>query len=420
MKKSFIFLILFFITCLNVYAEDFVKNIFVDEVPLKDFSSDFEGPYTINVSSSKDSIKLGYDYDKDIYQGSGSISDVSLHYGDNDLSYTVVNQQNGNSKTYKIKVIRPDIRSSDNSLVSLTVGSNKVVLGDENEYNVTVDGKVSSVEIHATLPNGATFIDGYGERIGGNALKLNNETTSVEIKVKAENESIRNYKINITKINLKSNDASLKSLKVEGLDFDFKSEQLEYNLSVKNNISSVKIEAIKNHEKANVEYPESINLKNGVNTILVKVTAEDSSVKTYKLNITREEEVPIVSNIKIIGINFEFNPKIYNYKIETNLSKLDFNVTLSNKEATSEIKQNENLKNGSIVKIEAKDGDETVTYNFQIINKEEKQEKKVVTSKNSNNNFFKENEMILGLSIFGIGVLATLIAVLVKRKSKIM
>ena len=99
---------------------------------------------------------------------------------------------------------------------------------------------------------------------------------------------------------------------------------------------------------------------------------------------------------------------------------MDFNVTLSNKEATSEIKQNENLKNGSIIKIEAKDGDETVTYNFQIINKEEKQEKKVVTSKNSNNNFFKENEMILGLSIFGIGVLATLIAVLVKRKSQIM
>ena len=424
MKKIFLFLALFFVTFINVNAEDFVKSMQIDRTNYDEFKSD-KTDYKITVDSNKSSIEFDFQFDENIYEANGTFQVIKLKYGDNDYSFKITNKESGESKTYTFKITRPDNRSSDNSLTSLTVGDNKVVLSDTNDYSVTVDGKVSSIEIKAGLPEKATFVDGYGERIGNNALKLPNPTTTVEIRVKAENESIRTYKININKTNIQSNDATLKSLKIEGVDFDFKSNTFEYNLSVKNNISKIKIEAIKNNEKANLDYTENVNLKTGINNIEIKVIAEDGTNKIYKLNITREEEIPIVKDIKITGIDFQFDSKTYDYKIETSLSKLDFNVTLGSETATCEILDNKELKNNSVIKIEAKDGENTVTYSFKIIDKEEKEseeknESRIVTGNTSNNNFFKQNEMIISLVIFGVGTLSCLVSVLVKRKSKIM
>ncbi|MBR3661376.1 MAG: cadherin-like beta sandwich domain-containing protein [Bacilli bacterium] len=423
MKKLGLFLFLFLAFFINVKAEEYLTDILVDNTSI------FEGgkfDYEYSVDSSKTTIKLDYRYDQSNFFGMGDIGSQNLNYGANIFTYVLTNRENADdSKTYTIKVNRPDTRSGDNSLTSLIVGNQKIVLGDTNEYSVSFDTKTTSVEIKATLPNGASFVDGYGERVGSNAVKLSSDKTTVEVKVKAENESIRNYTIHINKTNVQSNDATLKSLKIEGVDFDFKSDKLEYDLSVEYKITKVKINAVKNNDKANLDYSENVTLKTGTNLVEIKVTAEDGTVKTYKLNITREEEIPIVKDITITGINFEFKPKTYNYKIETTLSKLDFNVTLSDEDATSEITGNENLKNGSIIKIEAKDGEESVLYTFRIINKEEDKEEDVSTtttgnSSNNLNEFLKENEMIMSLVILGIGIFSTLVAVVMKRKSKIM
>ena len=418
MKKVLLFLFFFFITFINVYAEG-LKDLQIDRVTIEGFSSD-KLEYNINYPSDRSSILIGYVIEDGYTIQRGVNGDTSLEYGNNPLEIVVKNNETEKEYTYKINITREDNRSSDNSLTSLTVGSNKVVLGDEFEYNVSVDAKLSSVEVKATTADKASFIDGYGERIGSNAVSLTGEKTSFEIRVKAENESIRTYKINVIKTNYLSSDASLKSLTIDEIEFDFKRDTYEYDLSVKYDINKIKINAVPNHDKANVEYTENVNLKSGINNIEIKVTAEDSSVKIYKLNITREEEVPIVSDIKITGIDFEFKPKTYNYKIETTLSELNFNITLRSEEATYEIKNNEDLKNNSRITIEAKDGDDTVTYTFRIINKEEKKEEVVTTTNNSNNNFFEDNEMIISLIVFGIGTLSTLISILLKRKSKVM
>ena len=423
MKKIFLFLLLFFITFINVSADE-VVSVKIDGEVFDQFDINTLN-YQINVDGSKDKTQIDVVYDSEVYEVSPDFKVLSLKYGDNPFCFTITKKDDAEfNKKYTITLKRTDNRKGDNSLTSLTVGTNKIVLGDSNEYSVSVDGKTNSIEIQATLPEGASFVEGYGERTGNNAVKLTNPTTSVEIKVKAENESIRTYKININKTNLQSNDATLKSLKVEGVDFEFKSSQLEYNLSVKSSISSVKIEAVKNHEKANIDYKNNVTLNTGSNNIEIKVIAEDGTTKVYKLNITREEEVPIVKDIKITGIDFEFDPKTYSYKIETTLSKLDFNVTLSSETATSEITNNEDLKNNSIVKIIAKDGDETVTYSFRIINIDKSVDIKtntdtVVTTGTTNNNSLKQYEMIIGLGVFGLGIMSALIAVLLKRKSKV-
>lgn len=417
MKKTLIFVIFFFVTFLNVYAVgDYVTSIKIDGNEIEGFDVS-KTDYKINVASSKENIVLGYVYDSAMYTGIGSSGSVNLNYGENKLSFTLKNKTDENdTKTYNISVTREDTRSSDNSLSSLIVGNNKVVLSNENEYTVSIDAKESKVEVKATLSNNkASFVDGFGERVGNNAVTLSGEVTSLNIKVKAENGSIRDYKINIKKTNFKNSDATLKSLTIEKVDFDFKSNVYEYNLSVKNDIIIIKLKAVPNDSKAIVDYKETVSLKNGLNEVIIKVTAEDGKVQEYKLNITREEEIPLVKDIKIKGIDFEFDPKIYNYKIETDLDKLDFNVTLNSETATSEIINNENLENNSVIKIEVKDEEETATYSFKIV-KEVDEEKEEIETTGDDTDFFQKYEMIISLSILGVGILSLLLSILLKAK----
>ena len=148
MKKLWLFIFLFLVF-INVKAEEeYVTDIVVDGSTIAGFDVNKTEYNLGDVSSSKESITIGYSYDKNKYQGMGSIGSLTLKYGKNEFSFTLTNNLNSeDTKTYKIIVNRPDNRDSDNSLSSLTVGNQKVVLSDLNEYNISVDAKITSVEI---------------------------------------------------------------------------------------------------------------------------------------------------------------------------------------------------------------------------------------------------------------------------------
>ena len=418
MKKVFVFLLFFFVTFVNVYAEgEYVTGIKIDGENFAEFNAN-KTEYTKKVDSSKDKIKIAYIYSTE-YIGQGSQGELNLKYGDNVFTFTLTNKSDANDKkVYKITVNRTDNRDSDNSLSSLTVGGSKVVLGTGNEYTVDVDSKLTGITIEAkTTSNKASFVDGYGPRT------LSADSTSAEIKVKAENEEIRTYKINITKTNQKSSDATLKTLTIDRINFDFKSTTYEYKLNATSDITKIKITVVPTSDKASLEFKEEHTLVTGENTIEIKVTAEDGTSKTYKLVINKEEKLPLVTDIKIKNVDFTFDPLKYSYTIDTELTELDFDITLSNEDIEEpKITGNENLKNGSIITIEVKNEDETVTYKFKILNDEEvKTDLDVNENVNkTNNDFFQKNEMIIGLAIFGVGLFSLLMAILLRPKSKIM
>ena len=231
--KRLILALFLFLSFLNVKAEGYLTNILVDGVSIKDFSSE-KKEYNLDVDSKKDTIKVVFVYDKTKYKGSGSSENITLKSGLNKISYTIKNIETLETlETYVINITKEDNRSSDNSLSSLKIGTTQVVLGEKNEYDVFVDSKLKSVELKATLKdNKSKFVSGYGERIGNNSINLNGETTKVEVKVMAENESIRTYLINIIKKDYKDPTNTLKSLKIDKIPFDFKSNIYEYNLTV--------------------------------------------------------------------------------------------------------------------------------------------------------------------------------------------
>ena len=384
--KRLILALFLFLSFLNVKAEGYLTNILVDGVSIKDFSSE-KKEYNLDVDSKKDTIKVVFVYDKTKYKGSGSSENITLKSGLNKISYTIKNIETLETlETYVINITKEDNRSSDNSLSSLKIGTTQVVLGEKNEYDVFVDSKLKSVELKATLKdNKSKFVSGYGERIGNNSINLNGETTKVEVKVMA----------------------------------DFKSNIYEYNLTVENNISEIKIDLVKTSDKSSVEYLENVKLKEGINNLVIKVIAESGDVKEYKINITRNELVPLVNNIEIENLDFTFDKTKKNYNIKTNLDKLNFKITLANIDAKIEETGNEKLENNSIITLKVSLDNQEEVYTFKIIKestKDDSNDTKNDTKSFDINSFLKTNEMLISLITFGVGVLSLLIAILVKKR----
>ncbi|MBQ8473016.1 MAG: cadherin-like beta sandwich domain-containing protein [Bacilli bacterium] len=424
MKKILLFVFLFFLTFLNTKADEvYLKNILIDGVSLKDFET-LKTTYDLKYESTKESLNLAYDYDKNLYKGKGNTGEVKLNYGLNKLSFTLTSMDNEKTITYNLNITREDGRSNDNSLRSLTVASKKVNLTDSLEYEVLVDNSLKSVELTAVKNHEkAEFLNGYGERVGSNKITLSGEITKIEVKVKAENESIKTYVITIRKENYKSPDNTLKSLKINEINFKFSPNITEYNLNCDNSVDKININALTNYEKATIDYDRVVNLNVGLNEVNLLVTAEDGTTKTYKLNITRLEKEYLVKDIEITGVEFDFNPEVFDYEIETNLDTLDFKITLNKETVTSNILNNESLSNNSLVQIEIKEGEEVLIYNFKVIKEEIESD---VTNqnnedKNQENNFFKEYEMYIGIGVFFFGIFSMMVALLMMpKKSQIM
>ncbi len=86
------------------------------------------------------------------------------------------------------------------------------------------------------------------------------------------------------------------------LDPVFNSATTEYSCTVKNNISSVTVNATATSTKAKVRGLGAKDLVVGKNTLPIRVIAEDGSEKIYNVNVTRKQAV---QNVSIFGKKFE-------------------------------------------------------------------------------------------------------------------
>ena len=86
------------------------------------------------------------------------------------------------------------------------------------------------------------------------------------------------------------------------LDPVFNSATTEYSCTVKNNISSVTVNATATSTKSKVRGLGTKDLSVGKNTLPIRVIAEDGSEKIYNVNVTRKAAV---QNVSIFGKQFE-------------------------------------------------------------------------------------------------------------------
>lgn len=265
-------------------------------------------------------------------------------------------------------------KSSDANLKSLSVDGydlSSPFNPDTLSYEVTVPSDVTEVNISGSKSDNGASITGLGK------ITLTGDETTASIKVTAEDGTTKTYTIKIKKANKseKNSDATLKLLDVSGYTLSprFNKDVTTYSMKVANNITALKVSALPTDDKATVQITGNSGWKEGVNTITIKVTAEDGTTNTYTVNVTREsskkEETKssnnYLSNLVISSshkINNTFDKNITNYEVTVpfEVENLKMNLTLEDSKAKYEIEGADNLKTDGInvvtIKVTAEDG----------------------------------------------------------------
>ena len=347
------------------------------------FTSTFFGDYNYNYTEDVSSIDVKAivnDTDKamvGIIDANGSetltssLNTASKTFTTNTSNVTiVVTAEDGSIQNYTLNLVRA--KSTDANLSSLIVNPGKLVpvfSKETRNYNVTVDGSVTSINVNATPLSKYAKV----ESITGNT-NLNFGNNQVEVVVKAESGNTVTYTINVER--KKYDIALLDDIKVDGVSIDnFNKNTFEYTLDkVPFSKNKINVDATKTNELSTVKGLGDIELKTGDNQIVIEVTAHNGTTKnTYKLNIEREKNNDnLVKSIKVSGVTPILNDDgTYSVTLPNNKTTLtpnDVDVTISD-DASIEKSPAINLstKNDNIYtfKVTAENGDEK-TYTIKV------------------------------------------------------
>lgn len=262
-----------------------------------------DGNNITNFSSSKTTYDLG-ETEKSTIDISAVTEDTkattsgtgkkTIEYGPNKFSITV-KAENGSTKTYTIIITKPDKRSTNNYLKSLSITNAKINFNKGTlNYNIIVENKIDKIDIKATTEDTKATITGTGEK------KLKDYLNTFNVVVKAENGTTRTYKINISRkdkdgnVGALSTNNKLKTLEVKGYQIEFKEDILKYNLTVENTVNKLEINAIPSDSNSTIKIDNPEELKIGENIIKIEVTSQSGDIKTYEIIVTRKSDAPII------------------------------------------------------------------------------------------------------------------------------
>lgn len=186
--------------------------------------------------------------------------------------------------------------STNNNLSSLkaSVGTFDVAFDkDVTVYTLTVPYDTESVILSGELEDVYASVDGLVE------YKLVEDKMTAIVTVTAEDGSVKTYTIYIVKeakpvttpvVYYYSSNNYLKSLEIDGYEIEFNKDTNEYKIKVKSDVTSLDIKALSEDSRSRVEITGNENFKEGENTVTITVTAEDGTIREYKLVVDKEEK----------------------------------------------------------------------------------------------------------------------------------
>ena len=305
----------------------------------------------------------------------------------------------------------------------------------KNTYNYTheVPNNVSEVTVYATPVSGATVTSGTGK------VALKEGSNTIEVVVKAEAGNTQKYTLTIKRrtaaeeaaLSGEASDATLKSLGIKPEEYDFsgfQKDKTEYSVEVPEEVEEIEVYAEATNPKAQINGTGKVQLKNGKNKIIVQVTAEDGTTRTYTIEVTRGGEEATATNdadsgfglssLEINGLILtpSFKTGTYEYTIELieDLSELDIEAIATDEDATIEIIGNENLQLGEntiTILVRNEETDETATYQI-IVNKNLSAEEEMSWLKPST----WGREEIIKVAIIAVLIILIIIAIILKVK----
>lgn len=373
-------------SCVNIEGDSLsFKNT------VGDTTNDLKDYFTYNINENKEATI--------------TITSKELNFDSNFENGIVVISDSKSSYTLYVK---------NNAYVKPT---ETTTLANEITYNVILDNKGVKEEkkckvkkegetCYVTLPNlEAEGFTGWGTN---NSCK-NGSKGSIKV-----NKNITYYACYENIEVEQSKELYLKTLKVldnnnEEIKFGtFSIKKQEYAFKVLNEVDKLVIEATAD-ENVKIEYINPETLIVGENEIIIKLTDENNVTNEYKLKVTRLNEGETISNVNylsalVIGnYNINFNKEVYNYDlvIDKDIYKLVINAVPLDEHHLVEIKNNNNLEDGSKIIINVLDGEGNVTrYNINII-------------KENNNTL-----LYLAIGIILLLIIILIILIIIKKNQK--
>jgi len=266
---------------------------------------------SVSITADKASVIVGNTVTFTVtIQGGGTIgqaygnvsgsSNLSLQAGS---SGTAINYYNGNNESTKNLTYTYKYKATSAGVATITVSGLEIGILETGSFETP--GAVSkSVTVVKPATNSSSGSSGGSS--GNSSGSSSNKGGTVAEK--------KEY----------SSDNNLKSLEIEGykLEPGFKSDVLEYKLTVDQSVEKIKVTALASHGKASVNGGGEISLSGGENTIEIKVTAENGNEKKYKITVMVEDLHPISVKIGkdefvVVKKNNDLIEKLENYEETT-------------------------------------------------------------------------------------------------------
>ncbi|NLL01457.1 MAG: cadherin-like beta sandwich domain-containing protein [Mollicutes bacterium] len=351
------------------------KGISLDEV-----RSNFTGLWEISADKNLITAKTKNNILVSELQEFGILLLSTMDYGEQRIkikNITLTNSIDNTTQSLENAETEIKILSSENQLKNIYLNSEAISKFNSEiyTYKVNIDNNIEKIEITADLINENSKITGVGEI----KIEANNPVTVVPITVKSETGITRIYYLYLVKeiidTNLTADSIELTDSKKNLIDFEFNPNIYEYQIEVDSNITSLNLNVMLSDSLSLVkDYGNrKIDIHDGDNAVLIKIKNKDNEVRTYVLNITK-----LLSNksanfyLKTLEIDkyelkFSKKVKVYYLPIKKSTKKLNINATAEDKKATVNIIGNEDLKEGSIVKILVKaENGSKFTYQIHI------------------------------------------------------
>ena len=334
--------------------------------------------YKLTVDTNTSKVNINPTPSDELSTINGDTGEKTLSYGDNLFKINVISES-GSTKTYTLTVTRQDYRSKENGLKNIIVSNTSMVF-DPNKlrYDLEVDKEIDKLTVTSSL------IDPRSQYIEGSSsinktLVFGNNV--VVIKTKAENGDIKEYIINIVRNDGKSSVNSLSTLSVIGFEkeFNFTPETLNYSFKVSSIVKEVELKSTMTSTKST--YVEKfgnrkVSLNVGLNKVEIKVKSEKDVIKTYTLNITREDpkDSTSIKSFKVDVEEFKFDPKILEYEFEVSnlLEKLKIDIVTEENTTKVNITGNDKLvvgENNIKIEILSESGKNKI-YNLLVIKRD--------------------------------------------------
>ena len=328
---------------------------------------DVQSKYNVVVPNDVTTVIISGTTQKDTTTAEG-FGEKTLNVGNN--KYTILSTaENGMTFTYEVNVYRE--KNSNNYLSTLSVAEGSLSPAfdkEEPNYSITVEPHTKSLTITA-LPE----VNTSNVQITGNSNFSIGENV-VRIRVIAEDNSVNDYFITVTKEGSDNN--YLQSLTIGNIEYTFDRETPEYEFNVDNSVTSISILGVAEDSLSTVAGNKTYNLNTGFNEITIKVTSETGIDRNYVVKITRAKNSnAYLSGITISAgsISFDKYTPEYTFEVENNIQSITVQGTPE--EATTTVSGNNtyNLISGQEETINlvtlAEDEVTTLTYTLKVTRK---------------------------------------------------